>query len=251
MTRHQGFTIIELLVGMAILAILTAAVFSFQQSTTVFAASQNGLAQRLQTVNDISGYLGDRLRAASRIVPDGTSLPDGTAANTLKSCDLGGTSPCIALVLPVVEDSRGAQACGTTPATEPGRIVGWTLNIYRYVPRADLDVSLKTSTLTSLDGAAQALVEIQMENPSRPVVAAGSCGTLQPLPDATSAYTSVLGRNVITDLAVVGSNPGFEYDAVKKYVTMRLRTVESVNGKLVYTPSADFYTLRVNSRNVD
>ena len=70
MKREQGFTLIELLVGMAILAILMVAVFSFQQSTSKFADSQNSVAQRLQTINDLSGYLGDQLRAAGGVAPD-------------------------------------------------------------------------------------------------------------------------------------------------------------------------------------
>lgn len=250
MSREQGFTLIELLVGMTILAILMVAIFSFQQSTSDFAGSQNSVAQRLQTINDLSGYLGDQLRAAGGVAPAGTSLPDGTAAGTLASCDRTGSSPCLALLIPVVEDERGATACATTPATEPGRIVGWTLNVYRYVPRANLEASLKTVASTTLDGAAYGLVEIRMQNPSNPVIAAGICGTSKPLPDPISAYTAVIGRNLITDEAVVGTDPAFAYDDAKKLVTLRLRTVELVKNKLTYTPSDRFYTLNVNTRNV-
>ena len=250
MSRTQGFTLIELLVGMSILAVLMVAIFNFQQSTSFFAASQNSAAQRLQTLNDLSGYLGDRLRAAGDVAPPGTSLPDGTAAGPLTSCDLTGTSPCLALLLPVVEDERGAAACATTPATEPGRIVGWVLNVYRYVPRAQLEGSLKTAADSSLDQAAAGLVEIRLQNPARPVTAAGSCGTSQPLPDPVSAYTGVIGRNLITDSAVVGSEPAFGYDSARRLVTLRLRTVDLVGGKLTYTPSTRFYTLNVTTRNV-
>lgn len=250
MKREQGFTLIELLVGMSILAVLMVAMFNFQQSTSKFATSQNSVAQRLQTINDLSGYLGDQLRAAGGVAPAGTSLPDGTAAGTLSSCDPTGTSPCLALLIPVVEDERGAAACATTPATEPGRIVGWTLNVYRYVPRTKLEAALKTVTSSTLDGAAYGLVEVRLQNPSNPVKAAGSCGTSKPLPDAVSAYTTVIGRNLISDGAVVGTDPAFAYDATKRLVTLRLRTVELVQNKLTYTPSDRFYTLNVNTRNV-
>lgn len=250
MSRAGGFTLVELLIGMAILAVLMVAVFNFQSTTTQFSTNQNSYAQRLQTITDLSGYLGDRLRAAAGVATDGTSLPDGTSTNTLTSCKLTATSPCLALLLPVVEDERGATACGTTPATEPGRIVGWTLNVYRYVPRDKLDATWTTTKSTTLDGVAQGLVEIRLQDPSNPVPAAGSCGTTRLTPNATSAYTNVIARSLLTDEAVVGTDPAFAYDSTKKLVTMRLRTVQISRSKLTYTPTTSFYTLNVNTRNV-
>ena len=60
----------------------------------------------------------------------------------------------------------------------------------------------------------------------------------------------VIGRNMITDEALVGTDPAFEYDAARQLVTLRLRTAELVKGKLTYTPADRFYTLSVNTRNI-
>lgn len=251
MTRTSGFTLIELLIGMSILAILMLVIFQFQQSTSTYASAQSGAAQRLQTLNDLSGYLGDQLRAAAGVAPSGTQLPDGSAAGTLSSCDPSGSAACLALLIPVVEDERGAAACATTPATEPGRIVGWTLNVYRYVPRSTLDSTLKGAASTTLDAAASGLMEIRLQNPSRPVPAAGTCGAVQLVPDAVSAYTTVIGRNLISDEAAIGSDPPFAYDSAQRLVTIRLRTVNVTNGALVYTPADGFHRLNVSTRNVN
>lgn len=243
-----GFTLVELLVGMAILAVLLAAVFSFQQSTTQYAATQNNQATRLQTVNDIAGYVGDRLRAAGGIAPSSMSLPDGTAAGTSEACTATGTRPCLAALLPVVEDARGAAAC--TPAVVPGRVVGWTLTVYRYVPRAQLEKTLRGPDNATLDQNAYGLVEIRLNDPSRPPPAAGTCGTRQPTPAAISQYTQVAARNLVTDQAAVGSAAPFEVNTALKTVTLRVQTVTSQGTKLTYTPPAGPYTLKVNTRNV-
>lgn len=246
--REAGFTLVELLVGMAILAVLLAAVFSFQQSTTEYATTQNNQATRLQTVNDIAGYVGDRLRAAGGIAPSSMSLPNGTAAGTSETCSATGTRPCLAALLPVVEDARGAAAC--TPAVAPGRVVGWTLTVYRYVPRAELESTLRGPDNATLDQKAYGLVEIRLNDPSRPPPVAGTCGTRQSTPAAISQYTQVAARNLITDQAAVGSAAPFEVDTALKTVTLRVQTVTAQGTKLTYTPSAAPYKLTVNTRNV-
>ncbi|MFD1734847.1 type II secretion system protein J [Deinococcus malanensis] len=132
--NRDGFTLVELLVGMAILGILMALILNLQSTTIQYSTQQTSNAQRLQAINDVAGYVGAQVRAAQN-VPDGLTINGST-------CSRAGTVPCLAVILPVVETSAPT---GCTRL--PGTVIDWRLHAYRYIPRASIAATDRTRYL--------------------------------------------------------------------------------------------------------
>ncbi|MFD1734759.1 type II secretion system protein J [Deinococcus malanensis] len=146
--NRDGFTLVELLVGMAILGILMALILNLQSTTIQYSTQQTSNAQRLQAINDVAGYVGAQVRAAQN-VPDGLTINGST-------CSRAGTVPCLAVILPVVETSAPT---GCTRL--PGTVIDWRLHAYRYIPRASIAATDRTP-LPGLDSTAYGLQEIRV-----------------------------------------------------------------------------------------
>lgn len=231
--RQAGFTLVELLVTMAIIGILLAVILNLQSSTISFTDKQSGLTQRLQAINDVSGYIGDRVKAA-QLVPDGLSLPIGGTSTGTSACSRAGTEPCLAVVLPVVD-----ATCGL--------VVNWRLHAFRYVPRSPLPANEKVA-LPGLDiTGVYGLREIRV--PSG--VADGTCTAPMNTVPTTFSGTSTSGMLADNLVLPTGTDKAFEYDPDKKIVTLRLRSVAANRaGTLEHTPSSGPYKLQVFARNV-
>lgn len=229
--NRQGFTLIELLVTMAIIGILMTVILNLQSSTIAFTAQQNGVAQRLQAINEVSGYIGDRVKAAQS-VPDGLSVPASTGGSS--TCSRSASAPCLAVVLPVVEPT-----CG--------QVINWALHAFHYVARSSVAATEKTP-MAGLDSFAYGLRETR--------VASGSADKTctDPMTTVPTAFTGTSTSGMVVDnlMLPAAGTPAFAYDAAKQAVTIQLRSVTvSQVGVTEYTPAAGPYELTVFARNVN
>lgn len=223
-----GLTLVEILVTLAILGILLVLILNLQGSTVQFTSGQDSQARRLASINDISGYVGDRVKAAA-LVPDGLTVDGAT-------CSRGAAAPCLSVVLPLVD-----RTCG--------QVINWTLFAYRYVPRTSLTAAEKAPNPILDTNGIYGLREIRVPSGA----ANGTCTAPMRTPPASFTGTAVTG--MLTDnLTLTTGHAAFEYQVVNKVVIVRLRTVDTARGQgLQYTPalSTDPYTLRVFARNVN
>lgn len=226
MNRTQGVTLIELLVAMALMGIILAVLLQFQGSTLSLSERENSRAARLQAINDISGYLGDRVKAAQ-------------AVRDTPACSPSGTSPCLAVVLPKVD-----RTCGVAK--------NWTLFRFEYVARSTIpaaerapapglsDTGIYGLKETRTDFGTDATFDSSCQSATAPVAPPGASSS--PAGTATSGYLA-------TNLTLPTN--AFEYDATKRTVTIRLRSAAYSRLKgIEYLPATTPYKLTVFARNL-
>jgi prepilin-type N-terminal cleavage/methylation domain-containing protein len=93
---RRGFTLLEILVALAVLAIFTTALLAFTQGTLTANRVARKQAQLLEELKDAAGYLADTLQEAQRVLSSATVNGRGCQPPT-----------CLAVLLP---ESGGACA---------------------------------------------------------------------------------------------------------------------------------------------
>jgi prepilin-type N-terminal cleavage/methylation domain-containing protein len=86
---RQGFTLLEILVALAVLAIFTTALLAFTQGTLTANRVARKQAQLLEELKDAAGYLADTLQEAQRVL--------SSAAVNGRGCQ---PPTCLAVLLP-------------------------------------------------------------------------------------------------------------------------------------------------------
>jgi len=86
---RRGFTLLEILVALAVLAIFTAALLAFTQGTLTANRVARKQAQLLEELKDAAGYLADTLQEAQRVLSSATVNGRGCQPPT-----------CLAVLLP-------------------------------------------------------------------------------------------------------------------------------------------------------
>jgi prepilin-type N-terminal cleavage/methylation domain-containing protein len=86
---RQGFTLLEILVALAVLAIFTTALLAFTQGTLTANRVARKQAQLLEELKDAAGYLADTLQEAQRVLSSATVNGSGCQPPT-----------CLAVLLP-------------------------------------------------------------------------------------------------------------------------------------------------------
>lgn len=221
MRNPQGFTLVELLVSLALLSIVLGILLTTQSTVIGSSMTQQTNAVRLGVITDISGYVADRIKAAAL-------LPDGVTLNGA-SCQRSPTSglPCLAAVVPQVDAT--------------GQINTWELHAFQYVDPAGLAVLERTPGLTGVNVALRELVLVS------------TCAQTVPT-SATLAtcFSGIPSTSLLSDeLALPASGTAaFEYDSAQRLVMLRLRSVSLQNGAPAYLPANGSYALKVYARNV-
>uniref|UniRef100_UPI002869D02F PulJ/GspJ family protein n=1 Tax=Deinococcus sp. TaxID=47478 RepID=UPI002869D02F len=64
MRKQEGLTLVEILVAMAILGIILVLITNWQTQTLQITTKTNNLATQTAELNDLTGYIGDRVRSA-------------------------------------------------------------------------------------------------------------------------------------------------------------------------------------------
>jgi prepilin-type N-terminal cleavage/methylation domain-containing protein len=86
---RRGFTLLEILVALAVLAIFTTALLAFTQGTLTANRVARKQAQLLEELKDAAGYLADTLQEAQRVLSSATVNGRGCQPST-----------CLAVLLP-------------------------------------------------------------------------------------------------------------------------------------------------------
>ncbi|MFD1732336.1 type II secretion system protein J [Deinococcus malanensis] len=136
MKGNAGLTLVEVLVALALMGTIFALLTSWQASTLNLSARTAALSHSLAELNDTSGYLGDRLRAAVRVRVATANLSVNGAACT-------NVTPCLAIVV---------------PEYDPGGMTRYHLHTYRLEARSRVSPADKVT-----DSWAEANVQVLRE----------------------------------------------------------------------------------------
>ncbi|ACO45509.1 type II secretion system protein [Deinococcus deserti] len=226
--REHGFTLIELLVSMAIFGILIAAVLNFQSSAMKTSGVMGNQATRLQTISDVTGYVGDRVKTARTVYAASTTVGGAT-------CDITATPACLAIEVPVLG----------TVGDCAGLIVGWQKVAYRYVLWSSLAATERTP-MAGISSVAYAMQEIRGAASGDYISVTTNC-TIANQPAAPTVTTTSLLDDT---LALTSGHAAFAYTATTKTVTIKVRSVSATGGTLRYSPTTGPYILTIFARNV-
>ena len=256
----KGFTLLETLVGLALLGIILSAVFQVMQRSTV-ATSQ------LDTRNDLLGetqlaqnYMVAKLREAAFAFPPSTvaSIPANITLNstgyTMYNPATGnynwrlGTDPVIAFVVPPKNVTPGA-CDASTAATRPDNC--YAFYAFYAIPRSQMTVGVPgkgtatgTNALTPSpqnDERAWVLMEYRAYYKT-----AGYSVARNNIPSDGNAFA-------LLDfvLPATSTEPLFAYDgSTVSMVTLNLATQQLIGANTVRVPGAGRYTVRVYPRNL-
>lgn len=250
MSRQAGLTLVEVLVAMAILGIILMLVTNWQTQTLQITARTTTLAEQLAELNDLSGYLGDRVRSASQLRLTGLTVNAASAVNAGK-CDT--TTPCLAAL---AMDERVDTS--TSPATVTRR---WLRLVYRVEPRSTWVGADKVPNDWA-DNAANKVVILREYRDTCTETGSGTCSGSTPPLTVASFKASFL------DAAFSGMSPGlvadnlssvdqdglaivpFTFTPASTTVRLTFQSRRSVRGVTTSAPGAAPYTLDVQARNV-
>jgi prepilin-type N-terminal cleavage/methylation domain-containing protein len=90
----RGFTLLEILVALAVLAIFTTALLAFTQGTLTANRVARKQAQLLEELKDAAGYLADTLQGAQRVLSSATVNGRGCQPPTCLAVLLPGGGTC-------------------------------------------------------------------------------------------------------------------------------------------------------------
>ena len=244
--REAGLTLIEILLALGIMGVVMALITNWQTGTLNITTRTNATARGLTELNDLTGYVGDRVRTAQRVrvATSGLSVNSGSG-NTCSAL-----SPCLAVVLPE-----------TNPTT--GAVTKYVLFVYRMEPRS------KVTADKTPDDWAEDHVQVMREyrsgdsgtTPVNCVPAAGqtfetATGAGCPAMQGLAGLTSVGGFNpyLVADYLtpsdqLPGSAAPFEWSAATRSVTLRVQFRQQAGGRVTTLPPTQAYALNVQARN--
>lgn len=234
-SNATGFTIVEIVIAMAIMGILLSFVVSVQSSTFKSADQLMGSAQRLSNLEQATVYMASRVQEARAI--------STSATVNGQSCNITDTNPCF--VVQVAEYPSDGNSI--TNAT-------YKYLVYRFIPRAALSVADRSpnewadSNTYAVSQSQQVICYPDTSDLTR------ACDRKKVNPDFTNIMTPAQSTNqvvidMLTKTASDGSFAPFAYDATKGQFTFQFRQANQQNGNVVYTPTQGPYKQIVQRRN--
>ncbi|CAM3680721.1 hypothetical protein DESA109040_19730 [Deinococcus saxicola] len=246
-SSSAGFTLVELLVTMALLSIMLVALSAVQSSTMQASNQIAGEASRLQALQDATGYVGDRVRAASALSPSLTV--DGSACSLTPA--VGGL-PCFAVLVGEIRQTGATAQYGAN---------AYLYLVYRLVARTQLASADRTPNIWA-DANTFALVESRQlicapdAAPVLPCAAVSTAG-FTVVPTSVPPAITTTATNVLMDYATLDQNPGtftaFSNTAstvdMPGQLVLRFRQKQRQQGEIIYTPRTGPFELTVQRRN--
>ncbi len=243
--RAGGLTLIEILLALGIMGVILVLITNWQTNTLDLTTRTNATGRGLMELNDLTGYVGDRVRAAVRVrvATSGLSVNSGAG----NACAV--TQPCLAVVLPEADPTTGT-------------VTAYRLFVYRLQPRSVVTDD-KAPDAWAEDNV-QVLREYRSTSGSTPptcTVAAGvtletasapGCAELRNLAGLTSvgSFQPYLVSDYLTpaDQLPGGAAP-FSWDAATRSVTLRVQFRQQARGRVTTLPPTQAYALNVRARN--
>ncbi|GGL10339.1 PulJ/GspJ family protein [Deinococcus radiotolerans] len=244
--NEAGLTLIEILLALGIMGTVLVLITSWQTSTLNLTTRANATGRGLSELNDLTGYLGDRVRGALRVrVATGGLTVNGSSGN---SCSA--EQPCLAAVLP--------------DANTAGTVTRYVLFVYRLEPRSK--VTLDKATDAWAEEHVQVLREYRSgdsaTSPVNCVPAAGEtfetasgpgCAALRDLAGlgAVRGFQPFLVSDDLTPSdQLPGGEAPFSWNAATRSVTLRVQFRQQAGGRVTTLPLTQAYALNVRARNV-
>lgn len=104
---HAGFTLIEVLVAMALLGVVAAGMLALTRGSLRFTGLSSAMSVTIEDIADAEGYLSDTFRNAKAVFSTMQLLDAG--GSVVVDCDLAATGRCVAVLTPVQDTSDAAQ----------------------------------------------------------------------------------------------------------------------------------------------
>jgi prepilin-type N-terminal cleavage/methylation domain-containing protein len=189
--RNTGFTLVELLVAIAIFGVILAGLLALVRGTARFTSLNVAVSTSVEDLSDAEGYVIDSLREAKSVISGEVHVVDSATSTTVFICDNDPASPtnpsfgrCISVYDPVVD--------GTNPAAP---IINYDLSVFVVQPIEDL------YSATGLEPGWQGEDTLALIEYKRPSVCSSGCSNVA---DAIGATPRTLGGA----LEVPAANPG-------------------------------------------
>lgn len=225
--RRQGFTLVEVLVAIAVLGVVIGVLITVTAGTLTFSARVISDAERLAELRDVTGYMGDNIRRARAVFTNSTV--NGTRCNIAD-----GPGSCFALVVP---EARESDAINT-----------YLFLAYRIQPRSELGALYKLADAWA-DANTYVIQEYRRVLCSPTTTpCSGSPAVPPPLPpdpDIRGAQPFL----VLDGLAFDNLARAFSYDPASRKLTLTLQVKQRHRGAVHFTPAQAPLELRVVRRN--
>jgi len=223
--RRQGFSLVEVLVAIAVLGVVIGVLITVTASALTFSARAISDAERFAELRDVTGYMSDNIRRARAILTD-------TTVNGARCNIADGLSACFALVVP---EARNSEAIDT-----------YLFLAYRIQPRSELGALYKLA-----DAWADANTYVIQEyrrvicSPTTTPCSGSPAVPPTPLPTISGARPYL----VLDGLAFDNLTQAFSYDPANRKLTLTLQVKQLHRGVVHFTPQSAPQKLQVVRRN--
>ena len=231
--KRAGFTIVEILVAVLILGFVLTGLLALMTGTLNFSTVSVSTSDRLRELNDVTGYVADRVRGAIDLVPNAT-LPNPQLNGEL--CDDEASLPCFGAVIGFDNDSD-------KPGFDAFQYLG-----FKVIPRTELGEDYKESDAWA-DSNTYVVQEYRRWICSD--IDDEPCNGNPPEPED---YAEIFGAQpalVLDGLTLedINGDPYRLFELEGDTITLRFRVADHRRGTTRYTPAEGTYELTVIKRN--
>lgn len=251
--KGAGFSLIEMLIGLALLSIILTLVTTLTTSTMSYSMRTTGDADRMGELNSASGYIGDNLRRALAVSTNLTVNPSVNGGTCSLSAGTTVYPACVAILVP-----EARHVIASEPDT---KIDTYLILVYRVERRSELSSNYKTvdswadtNTFVIMEYRKVLCQDIAAVPPSTMPTPCDQSAQITQFTNATSIISDTGGSVVMDSLTLdpsVGSSllAPLAYNSTSKRFVLILRTKRLERGDVIYTPRGNAQVFNILRRN--